>query len=177
MHKIETQRLVLRLPTLQDAAFIKELYNTPDFLKFVGDKKIKSEQDACEYISRNMLNMRDEKGVCLLVVERKVDASALGVCGLIKREQYDAYDIGYGFLPQSYGKGYGLESARAVVDYAKHQPDIDELIAITTSDNERSKKLLTQLGFTYIKVESKLSPTIDLLLYQLPLVNDEAYTQ
>ena len=86
---------------------------------------------------------------------------------MIKRDELDAYDIGYGFMPDSFGQGYGLEAGKAVVEYARQRSDIDELVAITSSDNEASKSLLNRLGFTYVKVQSQISDKIDLLLYQL----------
>ncbi|NOH62675.1 GNAT family N-acetyltransferase [Vibrio sp. RE88] len=167
MENLETHRLKLRLPTEGDAAFIQSLYNTEGFLRFVGDKHIRSSDDAVEYIRNNMLAMREAKSVCLLVVESKSDSQPIGVCGLIKRDELDAYDIGYGFMPDSLGQGYGLEAGKAVVEYARQRSDIDELVAITSSDNEASKSLLNRLGFTYIKVQNQISDKIDLLLYQL----------
>ncbi|NOI28495.1 GNAT family N-acetyltransferase [Vibrio coralliilyticus] len=167
MENLETDRLKLRLPTEGDAAFIQSLYNTEGFLRFVGDKHIRSRDDAVEYIRNNMLAMREAKSVCLLVVENKSDSQQLGVCGLIKRDELDAYDIGYGFMPNSLGQGYGLEAGKAVVEYARQCCDIDELMAITSSDNEASKSLLNRLGFTYVKVQNQISDKIDLLLYQL----------
>tara|TARA_Y100001956_G_scaffold80665_1_gene96329 strand:- start:3104 stop:3637 length:534 start_codon:yes stop_codon:yes gene_type:complete len=177
MEKIATERLVLRLATLEDAPFILELYNTPDFLQFVGDKKLRTKCDARDYIEQNILKMHSEKGVCLLIVETKIDAIPLGVCGLIKREQLDAYDIGYGFLPDVYGQGYGYEASMGVINYAKQRGDIEELVAITTSDNIPSQRLLNKLGFTYIKLQNKISDTIELLLYQLKLIDDETSPQ
>lgn len=167
MENLETDRLKLRLPTEGDAVFIQSLYNTEGFLRFVGDKHIRSRGDAVEYIRNNMLVMREAKSVCLLVVESKSDSKQLGVCGLIKRDELDAYDIGYGFMPDSFGQGYGLEAGQAVVEYARQRSDIEELVAITSSDNEASKSLLNRLGFTYVKVQGQISDKIDLLLYQL----------
>ncbi|MCG9595804.1 GNAT family N-acetyltransferase [Vibrio sp. Isolate25] len=167
MENLETHRLILRLPTEDDAAFIQSLYNTDGFLRFVGDKQIRNRSDATEYIRNNILAMRREKSVCLLIVENKSDSEPLGVCGLIKRDDLEAYDIGYGFMPDSHGQGYGLEAGQAIVKYAQQRRDIDELVAITSSDNEGSKALLNRLGFTYVKVQNQISDKVDLLLYQL----------
>lgn len=175
MEVIHTSRLRLRMATKDDALFIQDLYSSEDFKRFVGDKQLHTKQDAERYIEENILTMYRNHGVCLLVVERLSDSTPVGVCGLIKRDQFDSYDIGYGFLPTCYGCGFGLESSLAIIEYAKQNPQIDELIAITTSDNIASQKLLSRLGFTYVKVESKLSDTIDLLLYRLPLINHETH--
>ncbi|KJY84039.1 acetyltransferase [Vibrio galatheae] len=173
MHTIKSQRLTLRMVNHQDAAFINELYNSEDFIKYVGDKQIRCDQDAIQYIDEKILAMHREYGVCLLLVEVSETNEKLGVCGLIRRPELEAYDIGYGFKPSAYGKGYGYEAASAVIDYAREQASIKDLVAITTSDNLASRALLSKLGFTYVKVQDVLSDTVDLILYQLTICREQ----
>ncbi|MEZ8101803.1 GNAT family N-acetyltransferase [Vibrio bivalvicida] len=172
MRRLTSDRLTLRMAELTDALFIHELYNSEDFLRFVGDKNIRSESDARAYVDEKILGMHTEFGVCLLLVEVTESGEKVGVCGLIKRPELEAYDIGYGFMPSSYGKGYGYEAGRAVIDYARETNKIEDLVAITTSDNQRSRALLSKLGFTYVKVQDTLSDKVDLLLYQLSLCRE-----
>ena len=172
MHTLTTAQLTLRMAKESDAAFVLELYNTPDFIRFVGDKEIRNEGDAARYIEDKILAMHKEFGVCLLIVEETASREKVGVCGLIKRPELEAYDIGYGFKPSAYGKGFGYEAGQAVIAYAEQQPSIDELVAITTSDNQGSQALLNKLGFTYIKVQDAISDTVDLLLYQMSLASE-----
>lgn len=172
MHTIKSQRLTLRMACHEDAAFINELFNSQDFLKFVGDKQIRCDEDAVQYIEDKILAMHQEYGVCLLLVEVTETREKLGVCGLIKRPELEEYDIGYGFKPSAYGQGYGHEAASAVIDYAFNQPSIQQLVAITTSDNLASRTLLSKLGFNYVKVQDVLSDTVDLILYQLTVCRD-----
>jgi len=172
MRTLQSERLTLRMVELKDAPFIHELYNSEDFLQFVGDKNIRSESDARAYIEEKILGMYREFGVCLLLVEVTDSGEKIGVCGLIKRPELEAYDIGYGFMPSSYGKGYGYEAGKAVLDYACETNKIENLVAITTSDNQGSRALLSKLGFTYVKVQDTLSDTVDLLLYQLSLCRE-----
>jgi len=169
MNTLISERLKLRMVAQDDAEFILELYNTDDFLRFAGDKNLRCLQDAKDYIQDKILAMHAEHGVCLMLVEHRETNEKLGVCGLIKRPELSAYDIGYGFKPSVYGLGYGYEAGQAVVDYASKQSHIDELVAITTSDNNASQALLTKLGFTYVKVQEVISDTVDLLLYQMSL--------
>jgi len=169
MHRLSSERLTLRMVEQKDAEFILELYNSEDFLRFVGDKGIHTVGDAQLYIQNNILAMHEEHKVCLMLVESSDTKEKLGVCGLIKRPELTAYDIGYGFMPAVYGQGYGYEAGQTVIEYARQQPEIDELVAITTSDNGASQALLTKLGFTYVKVQDAISDTVDLLLYQMSL--------
>ncbi|MGR5469870.1 GNAT family N-acetyltransferase, partial [Vibrio astriarenae] len=86
MRTLNTERLILRLVSVEDAPFILELYNHPDFYRFVGDKQIRTLDEAQRYIELNMLHMQKLKGVSLLVVETKDDNQPIGICGLVKRD-------------------------------------------------------------------------------------------
>lgn len=119
MKTLTTARLTLRLVSVDDAPFILNLYNHPDFYRFVGDKQIRTLEEAQRYIELNMLRMQKLKGVSLLVVETKDDNQPIGICGLVKRDTLTAFDIGYGYLPTAYGKGYAIEAAKAVVKFAR----------------------------------------------------------
>ena len=48
--RLETERLLLEPMTINEAPFILELYNSPNFIKFIGDRNIKSIDDAENYI-------------------------------------------------------------------------------------------------------------------------------
>ncbi|MDW3189510.1 GNAT family N-acetyltransferase, partial [Vibrio sp. Vb0932] len=85
MKTLTTERLILRLVSVDDAPFILELYNHPDFYRFVGDKQMRTDYEAVRYIKENMLRMEEKKGVSLLVVEDKQTKQPLGICGLVKR--------------------------------------------------------------------------------------------
>ncbi|MFA0013924.1 GNAT family N-acetyltransferase [Vibrio lentus] len=171
MQAVETARLRLRMITPQDAAFIQRLYSSEDFLRYIGDKEISDVDKAVEYIENNILKMHQEKGVCLLMVEIKDSSTPIGVCGLIKRDTLESHDIGYGFVPEAYGQGFALEAAQAIIEQAKHNADIDHLVAITTSDNIRSIALLTKLGFVFERVEEAINESVNLNLYGFSLGN------
>lgn len=171
MQAVETARLRLRMITPQDAAFIQRLYSSEDFLRYIGDKEITDTDKAVEYIENNILKMHQEKGVCLLAVEIKESSTPIGVCGLIKRDILESHDIGYGFVPEVYGQGFALEAAQAIIEQAKHNADIDHLVAITTSDNIRSIALLTKLGFVFERVEEAINENVNLNLYGFSLGN------
>ena len=171
MQAVETARLRLRMITPQDAAFIQRLYRSEDFLRYIGDKEITDTDKAVEYIENNILKMHQEKGVCLLMVEIKDSSTPIGICGLIKRDTLESHDIGYGYVPEVYGQGFALEAAQAIIEQAKHNADIDHLVAITTSDNIRSIALLTKLGFVFERVEETINEGVNLNLYGLSLGN------
>ena len=103
------------------------------------------------------------------MVEIKDSLTPIGICGLIKRDSLDSHDIGYGFVPEVYGQGFAHEAAKAIIEQAKQNADIDHLVAITTSDNIRSIALLTKLGFAFERVKDVTSESFNLNLYSLSL--------
>ncbi|EJT3519463.1 GNAT family N-acetyltransferase [Vibrio parahaemolyticus] len=169
MKTLTTERLILRLVSVDDAPFILDLYNHPDFYRFVGDKQMRTDYEAARYIKENMLRMEEKKGVSLLVVEDKQTKQPLGICGLVKRDTLIAYDIGYGFLPSAYGQGFAIEAAKAVIEYAKQAMQLSQLVAITNNDNIRSISLLKKLGFEFERVEQQYDNGRTLELYTLQL--------
>ncbi|WP_038865781.1 GNAT family N-acetyltransferase [Vibrio jasicida] len=169
MKTLITERLTLRLVSVEDASFILELYNQPDFYRFVGDKQIRTLEEAKRYIQDNMLRMQELKGVSLLVAETNHDKQPIGICGLVKRDTLTAFDIGYGYLPHAYGKGYAIEAAAAVVEFARDEMRIENLVAITNNDNIRSISLLEKLGFQFERIEQTYDNGRTLQLYTMTL--------
>ncbi|MBU2713608.1 GNAT family N-acetyltransferase [Zooshikella harenae] len=148
----ETERLIIRYLTIDDSVFIFKLYNSEPFIEFVGDKNIKSVEEAKKYLIDGPIKMYTQKGVGLYLVELKNEQIPLGICGLIKRDNLDDIDIGYGFLPDYCGFGYAYESAHAVLDYAKQTLNLKRVVAITTFDNISCIRLLSKLGLEYIGI-------------------------
>ena len=149
MKVLETERLVLRRPTAADDAFILELINDPAWIRFIGDRGIRTLEAAREYISNNLLAMYERHGFGLYLTELKGEGVPVGICGLIKRDSLEDVDIGFAFLPQFRGRGYGYESAAGVLEYGRKAFGLKRIVAITSPDNSVSARLLDKLGFTY----------------------------
>lgn len=149
MKVLETDRLVLRWLTVEDAAFILELLNDPGWLRYIGDKNVRTLEDARAYILKGPVAMYTRVGHSLYLVELKEGLVPIGLCGLIKRDALPDVDIGFAFLPQFRGKGYALEGARAALDYGKGVMGFARIVAITTLENRDSTKLLERLGMQF----------------------------
>jgi [ribosomal protein S5]-alanine N-acetyltransferase len=149
MTLIDTNRLVIRNITEQDFHFIFRLLNEPSWIKYIGDKGIKTEDDAKNYIRTGPLQMYKDFGFGLFLVTLKENSVPIGLCGLIKRPSLENIDLGYAFLPEYTGKGYAFEATKAVIQYGKEQLSIDKIVAITTIDNLNSEKVLLKLGFSF----------------------------
>ena len=148
---LATERLRLRQLSLDDAPFILTLVNDPSWLEFIGDKGVRSVDDARTYLAQGPIEMYARLGFGLYLVELREGITPIGICGLIKRESLADVDIGFAFLPQFAGKGYAHEAALAVMAHAKHDFSIRRLVAITAPGNERSIRLLRRLGMTLEK--------------------------
>ena len=105
MKILETDRLVLRQLVVEDATFIFALLNDPGWLRFIGDRGIRTLDDARNYILQGPVAMYARHGFGLYVTARKQDGVPIGLCGLLKRDGLADVDIGYAFLPQFRGQG------------------------------------------------------------------------
>lgn len=153
---LETDRLILRRFTPDDAAFVYALYNEPSFLRFIGDRGVHDLTAARAYIESGPLASYERHGFGLYVVERKGGGERMGVCGLLRRDMLDAPDLGFAFLPAYWSQGYAGESARAVLTFARSTLGLERILAITSPDNIASITLLGNLGFVF---ERTASPT------------------
>lgn len=148
---LQTERLNLRTITPDDAPFYLELVNDPSWIRYIGDRGLRTLEAARTAIVDGPMAMFDKLGYSLYVVERRADGRAMGMCGLIKRDVLPDTDIGYAISPQFWGHGYAHEAAAAVVAHARGPLALPRLLAITSPDNAASQKLLLKLGMGFVK--------------------------
>ncbi len=146
---LETDRLILRRLSVEDAEFIFRLLNEPSFLRYIGDKGVRTITDARDYILQGPIRSYERFGFGLYLAELKNGGIPIGICGLLKREALADVDIGFAFLPQFWKKGYAFESATAVMAYGRDVIGIRRLVAITDSDNTSSINVLGKLGLRF----------------------------
>ena len=146
---LETERLVLRKISTDDAEFVLELLNQPSFIRFIGDRGVRNLDDAKQYILNRLIASYERNGFGLYLVELKPDGTPIGISGLVKRDALPDADIGFAFLPAYWAKGYAVESAAAVMNYAREVLGLTRIVAITSPDNEASAKLLGKIGLRF----------------------------
>jgi len=149
---LETDRLVLRELELDDAEFIVELLNDPSFIRHIGDKGVRTIEDAREHLRTGPMESYGRLGFGMWAVEPRAGGRPMGICGLIQREWLDDVDVGFAFLPQFCSRGYGFESASAVLAHARDRVGLERIVAITARDNAASIALLEKLGLTFERV-------------------------
>jgi RimJ/RimL family protein N-acetyltransferase len=146
---IETERLVLRRLGPDDAAFILGLLNEPSFLRFIGDKGVRTLDDARAYIDRGPVASY-ARHFGLYLTSLRDGGEPIGICGLVKRDGLEDADVGFAFLPRHWSRGYASEAARAVLDHAKRELGIARVAGITDPENTGSLRVLEKLGLAFV---------------------------
>lgn len=145
----ETPRLRLRELEHGDAAFIHALVNDPDWLRNIGDRGVRTLDDARGYIDNGPRAMYATHRHGLLAVETRDDGVPIGICGLLKRDTLDDVDLGFALLPAWRGRGYAIEAAAATLEWGRSQRGLRRVVAITSHGNASSGRLLEKVGFAY----------------------------
>ena len=144
-----TNRLTLRPLAAGDAPFILALLNEPSFLQFIGDKGVRTIDDAREYICTGARDGYSRRA--LYLAARKEDGAPVGMCSLVKRAGLDEVDLGFAMLAKYRGCGYATEAAAWTMARAREVHGVARLAAITTPDNAASARVLEKLGFTFVR--------------------------
>ena len=159
MSVLETDRLVLRRLSAEDAEFILELLNQPSFLRYIGDKGVRTTEDAVRYIQTGPVASYERFGFGLYLVEMKETKVPIGMCGLLKRDTLPDADVGFAFLPDYWSQGYAFEAASSVMTYGREVLGLRRIVAITSLDNDPSIRLLKKIG---MKFEGLITPSEEL---------------
>ena len=143
---LETDRLLIDRFTVDDAPFLLDLLNMPAWIEFIGDRGVRTLDDARQFIVNYALKNYEQLGFGPYVVRLKSSREPVGLCGLYKRPMLDDLDIGFAFLSDSAGKGYGYESASALIGYGRDVLGLERITGITKPHNYPSIRLLQKLG-------------------------------
>ena len=151
--RIETPRLYISyfLRNPKHASFLIELFNSPLFVSLNGESDVKDEAKALETIKA--FEERHRKwgyGQYIASLKPSREASLteskpIGMVTLMRGEML-VPDVGFGFMEAEHGKGYGTESGKAIVEYAKKELGIPEVLGFCSPNNAASKRVLTKIG-------------------------------
>ena len=167
MSILETERLDICHLTTEDAPFIRQLVNTPEWLQYIGDRNVYSTDDAVNYIMNGPMKSYERNGFGLSLVKLKSGGEPIGICGLIRRDSLDDVDIGFAYLPDYVGKGYAFEAADAMLKYGMDELKLTRIVAITIDENKRSIKLLEKLGMAFESVTVDPVSNEELMLFAI----------
>ena len=163
--ELVTTRLVLRRLELDDAAFLVQLLNERSFLENIGDRGVRNVQDAHRYLREGPMAMYAKYGFGLWHVSLQSDGTAIGMCGLLRRDTLPDADIGYAYLPEHWGKGYALEAADATLRHAAEKFGLRRVIAVVSQGNAGSIRVLEKIGMRFERMHSMDPGEADVRLY------------
>jgi [ribosomal protein S5]-alanine N-acetyltransferase len=162
---LRSGRLELLEFCLGDDHFVLRLLNDASFLRFIGDKGVRTLEDARAYITQGPMESYRRHGYGLYLVRLRADGSPIGMCGLVKREGLEDPDIGFAFLPQFHSKGYATEAAAAVLDHGRRRLGLARIVAIAAPDNQASIAVLERAGLKFERMVQLPADTRDLKLF------------
>ena len=164
---IETERLQMRRLTLDDAELMLSVWNDPAFVQYVGDRGIRTVEQAVKALEEGAMKLYEEHGFGPYRVALKTDDTAVGICGVFARAGMDEPDIGFSVLPQFVKRGYAYESALAVVDHARDDLKLPRLTAIVSPENAASVGLIEKLGLRFESMVRLPGEDEDISLYAI----------
>jgi RimJ/RimL family protein N-acetyltransferase len=140
---IKTERLVLREPEAQDRTPVIELFTSPEVGTYIGGPR---QRDELERAIPDAPRRRPG----LFVVE--LDGAMIGFVTLDQRDAERAHggqvELGYMFLPDSWGHGYAAEACTAVLGWFAGVRPGESVVLTTQTANARSMRVAEKLGFT-----------------------------
>lgn len=147
--ELETARLTLHRLALDDAPFLIRLLNDPSFIANIGDRGVRSIEDAHRYLREGPFAMYQRYGFGLWRAVRRTDREPVGMCGLLRRDTLPDADLGYAYLPEHRGQGYAFEAARATLQHAARKFGLTRVAAVVSPGNTASIRVLEKLGMQF----------------------------
>jgi RimJ/RimL family protein N-acetyltransferase len=166
---LETVRLQLRWLTLDDAGLMLAIWNDPAFIRYVGDRAIRTIDEARAEMAKGAMQLYEKYGYGPYRVSLKESDTAIGICGLFRRDSLEEPDIGYGVLPEYCGKGYAYEASCAVMEYARADLGLTRLVAIISPDNNASIGLIRKLGLVFERMHKMHDDDDEVCIYSVQL--------
>ena len=163
---VETPRLVLRRLEERDAAFVLNLVNDADWLKFIGDKGVRTLDDARDYLRNGPMAMYAQHGHGLYCVQSKASGEPIGMCGLIKRATMPGPGIGYALLPAYCGQGLAWEAAASVLRHARDVLCLPAVYGLVSPQNQPSINLINKLGLRFERFSRQPIAGKDINIYR-----------
>lgn len=161
----ETNRLLTTKFTENDATFFYKLANSPNWIRYIGDRGLKTVTDAQLYLKEDTLKSYTEFGFGFYKLQLKENGELIGTSGLVKRDWLEYVDIGFALLPEYEGKGFGFEASEEILKLAKNQFHLNKILAITLPTNKKSVKLIEKLGLVFEKRVKPFEDDEELLLF------------
>jgi RimJ/RimL family protein N-acetyltransferase len=157
---IETDRLLLRTFTIEDAPLIYNLNLDPEVIRYTLDP-IRDVEHATEVLEQVILPQYALYNHGRWAVITKKDNEFIGWCGLKARPEMNEIDLGYRFIKTAWGIGYATESAYACIKYGFEKLNLPRIVGRALPGNLASIRVLEKCGMKYVGEQ-----TVEGLLHQ-----------
>lgn len=157
---IETERLILRMPVLEDAKAAAALITDPVAMEFIGGVHPNAATDP-EFVVRRWLERWDENGCGPFSIVRREDGRWLGRTGVLVWDmrtwaqttfasagEFAQPELGWALAREHWGQGYASEAVLAAREWAYTERAIARLVSAIAPANLRSQRLAERLGAT-----------------------------
>lgn len=165
IERLDTLRLRLRCFEEADASFVLRLLNEPSFHEFIGDRGVRSLEDAQRYLREGPMASYRDNSHGLMRLSLRAGDIPIGMCGLVRRPTLPSPDVGFALLPEHWGMGYVTEAALAAIEHGREALGLEEILGITTPHNLRSIRVLEKLGLKFVEERALTPDTPPLRIY------------
>jgi RimJ/RimL family protein N-acetyltransferase len=154
---IETERLLLRNFTEEDAELIYRLNLDPEVTRYTGDP-VRDKEHASEILEKTILPQYALYGHGRWAVHTKpghdpIAIGFIGWCGLKYRPEVNEIDLGYRFMKDTWGRGYATEAAYASLRFGFEKLGFKRIVGRALPGNIASIRVLEKCGMIYIGEE------------------------
>jgi len=143
----QSARLRIRLFRKNDAPFLLELLNSPEWLAMLESRHVKTIRDAKHYLKHFILKDYEQRQYGFYVLTLLENQCPIGLCGITLRKNHTIPDLGFGILPAYAGQGFILEAASVILNYIKESLPLKTVDAFATIRNIASQRILEKLDF------------------------------
>jgi RimJ/RimL family protein N-acetyltransferase len=155
--RLETRRLLLRQPRIEDVSVVGELLTDPEVMRFLGGRTVPTE--AIPEVVQKWIGRWERDDVGPFVVERREDGAFVGRTGLLVWEtrtwtqsslaeagEHAQPELGWALVQAHWGDGYATEAARAVRGWAREERGVGRLVSLIALTNTASQRVAERLG-------------------------------
>jgi [ribosomal protein S5]-alanine N-acetyltransferase len=150
---LETERLLFRKFTIDDAELIYDLNLDPEVTKYTHDP-IRDVEHGKSILEEVILPQYTLYGHGRWALHLKEGMEFIGWCGLKYRPELDEIDLGYRFKKAYWGKGYATEAAKASIEYGFDKLNLNSIIGRALAGNDISIKVLQKCGMKYMGIQN-----------------------
>lgn len=145
------------------------VWNDPAFVHFVGDRGIRTQDEAREALQEGAVKLWEDYGYGPFRVALQQDDTPIGICGLFRRDGIEDPDVGFATLPDHCGRGFGFEAASAVLEHTREVLGLPRLIAIVSPENAASVGLIRKLGLQFERMHRMAGDDHEVAIYGIQL--------